>query len=46
MTPISKPIAVSRSGVTPLYTDGALWVADPSLGNDVLRVDLGVAFGN
>ncbi len=45
MTPLTQPIPIAFSPVTPVFADGALWVADPSVGG-VLRIDLNTAFGN
>jgi len=46
MRPITKPFAIAYGPTTPVYADGALWVADSSLGDDVLRIDLALAFHN
>lgn len=45
MKPLTKPFAIAFNPVTPVLSDGALWVADPSVGG-VLRIDIATAFGN
>jgi YVTN family beta-propeller protein len=45
MKPLTRPFTIAFGPAAPTVSaDGALWVADPSLGNDVLRIDPDLSF--